>query len=201
MVRRTGRVALALAAIGIGSIAAAPRAHACSCTGFSDGEAVRAPAVVFAGELVQVRRPSGAVFSRAGAERFVFDVDVVYKGEASATQSVLTPRGGDGCGLDLSGPGPFLVFAGTEPVLDLEGEDGELYSTLCSGTRSLDVAPVAAAFGEGHPPIPGSSPVGPADGELPVALVVVAEAVLVVVVVALGSRLRRAREAHSWKSG
>ena len=78
-----------------------------------------------------------------------------------------------------------------------KAEDGELYSTLCSGTRSLDVAPVPAAFGQGHPPAPGSSPVGRPDDQTPVLPLVAAEGVLVLTVVAVGSRVARARGAHS----
>jgi hypothetical protein len=152
---------------------------------------------VFTGELVEVwRRPLGP-FSSSDPARFVFEVEAVYKGQARARQSVVTPAGGAGCGLDLNGRGPFLVFAGSEPVLDLEAEDGELYSTSCSGTRGLDVAPVPAAFGEGRPPAPGSSPIERPDEPTPVLLLVVAEAALVLLVVAVGSRVARARGDHS----
>ena len=75
-------------------------------------------------------------------------VDRVYKGEAKAKQSVVTAREGASCGLELTGRGPFLVFATKDPQFDLEGDAGEVYSSLCSGSRALLDAPVPPSFGD-----------------------------------------------------
>jgi hypothetical protein len=194
-VRRAFGVAIVVAIVGVVHVAAAPPAAACSCVGFTDDEAIRGSEVVFAGELAEVLTPPG-VFSSAGPERFVFEVDVVYKGEAKATQSVVTPRDGAGCGLELVGRGPYLVFAGTEPVLDLDAEEGELYSTLCSGTRALDVAPVPAAFGPGDPPSRGSSPIGSPDEALPMPVIVVAGGLVVLIGLTAASIVRQRADAR-----
>ncbi|MGI8791726.1 MAG: hypothetical protein ACR2H3_00850, partial [Acidimicrobiales bacterium] len=54
---------------------------------------------------------TGDVISSADPERFVFDVQDVFKGEVTSRQTVVTPRSGASCGLEISGPGPYLVFA------------------------------------------------------------------------------------------
>jgi hypothetical protein len=137
--------------------------------------------VVFSGELVEVRTPSGDSFSSMDPERFVFEVDVVYKGDALARQSVVTPREGASCGLELTGRGPFLVFASAEPTFELDGEDGELFSNLCTGSRALvEEVGVPVAFGVGDPPGSGASPVGSPDGDgLPVSLLITGAGMLV----------------------
>jgi hypothetical protein len=57
------------------------------------------------------------------------------------------------------------VFASTTPSFDeLAGEEGELYSHLCTGSRAVADVAVPAAFGAGVPPPAGTSPIGaPAD--------------------------------------
>jgi len=159
--RRRSASAAVVAAILVASVVwNAPHAAACSCVGFTDAEALAAADVVFTGDLVEVRTPPGAMFSSADAERFVFEVDRVYKGEARARQSVVTPREGASCGLELAGSGPFLVFASRKPVFDLDADEGELFSHLCTGSRSLSEVPFPAALGPGAEPLTGSSPVG-----------------------------------------
>jgi hypothetical protein len=55
-------------------------------------------------------------------------VDRVYKGQATSTQVVTTHSSGASCGLEISGPGPFLVFA--------DQEQSGLTANLCGGTRA-----------------------------------------------------------------
>jgi len=204
MVRQVIRALTVLAAVAVGLVGAAPPAAACSCASFNDDEALAASQVAFVGELLEVRTPSsGEAWSSADPERFVFAVDRVYKGEANATQSVVTAREGASCGLELMGRGPFLVFATTDPQLHLDGDDGEVYSSLCSGSRELVTAPVPSSFGDGQAPFAGSSPIGRPDDDaliggpdvdgLPIAAIVVASGLLVLVlltIVALRRRLR-----------
>src|SRR5688572_11564441 len=114
MARRVIRSVIVLAIVAVGLVVAAPPAAACSCLGTSDAEALATADVAFSGTLVEVRVPPGETFSSMDPARFIFEVDRVYKGDARARQSVVTPRSGASCGLELSGPGPFLLFASTE---------------------------------------------------------------------------------------
>ena len=74
--------------------------------------------------------------------------DVVFTG---TLVEIITPVG------DIvvsGGPGPFVVFA----RLDDEGitsgaVDGEVYSSLCSGTRPLAGGALPASFGAPSPPV------------------------------------------------
>ena len=152
MARRSISLGLAALVFAVVTVASVDPAAACSCAGSTDSDAVAAADVVFSGELVEIRTPPGASYSSADPERFVFAVDHVYKGDAKARQSVVTPREGASCGLELSGSGPFLVFATTEGSFDLEGDEGELFSHLCSGTRVLAESAVPASFGIRHAP-------------------------------------------------
>ena len=97
----------------------APAASACSCVGGTTaGYAARADAV-FSGRLVD-REVVG------GTALHVFAVDTVYVGEVSARQGVVSAASGASCGLELTGDGPFLVFA--------TREGDRLAAGLCGGT-------------------------------------------------------------------
>jgi hypothetical protein len=184
-------VAIALAAL----VVWAPPAAACSCAGFTDAEAFAEHPVVFVGELTEVQTPPGVSYSSADPERFIFEVTTVYKGEARATQSVVTPREGASCGLELTGRGPFLVYASTDPQFDLDAQDGELFSHLCTGSRALDAGPVPTSFGAGHSPEAGTSPIGqpPDDDGLPMAAIVVAGGLSVMIAASAVVLWRRRR--------
>ena len=194
MVRRVIASVIVLATVGIGLVVTAPPASACSCIGLNDDEALQGSQVAFVGELLEVRTPPGESFSSMDPERFVFAVDRVYKGEAKATQSVVSAREGASCGLELVGRGPFLVFATTDPQFDLEGDAGEVYSSLCSGSRALTDAPVPPSFGEGQAASTGSSPIGSAsDDGLPIAVVVFAGGLVLLILLAIVALVRRTR--------
>ncbi|MGY1682500.1 hypothetical protein [Geodermatophilus sp. SYSU D01176] len=135
----------------------APAASACSCTGGTASEhALRADAV-FSGRLAD-REVVG------GTALHVFAVDTVYAGRVSARQGVLSPASGASCGLELTGEGPFLVFAGRE--------DDRLVADLCGGTAAW--TPEAAAEVQmltgATAPEPGAAgtglPGGPSDAAL-----------------------------------
>lgn len=126
---------------------------ACSCVGFTDGEAFAASDTVFTGVLLEIQTPPGDSYSSTDPERFVFDVEEVYKGKAFARQSVVTARESGSCGLELEGSGPFVVFARVETDGIVGGAaEGEVYSGLCSGTRALSGRAVPTGFGEGRAP-------------------------------------------------
>lgn len=162
---RLARVVVALAVVLTWSIAEAAPASACSCASLTEQEALERADVVFSATLLKIRTPGGERWSSTDPERFVFEVDTVYKGRAHVQQSVVTARDGASCGLELVGAGPFLVFATTGPdgMTTRSTEPGELHANLCGGSRALTAAP-PSSFGIGQPPMAGTAPVAPATG-------------------------------------
>jgi hypothetical protein len=157
---------LGVLAVGLFVLGRAAPAAACSCAARSDEEAFASADAVFTGTLVEIRTPAGEQWSSADPERFVFDVDEVLKGEVFARQSVVTAREGASCGLEIGGPGPFVVFARTASDGVTSGAvDGELYSNLCSGTRLLTDGALPAGVAAGTVPRPGASAIGDGDGD------------------------------------
>ena len=155
----------------------APVASACSCTGGTASEhALRADAV-FSDRLVDREAVDGTAL-------LVFAVDTVYAGEVAARQGVVSPASGASCGLELTGEGPFLVFAGRE--------DDRLAADLCGGTTAW--TPEAAAEVQMLTGATAPEP-GTAGTELPGGLsgttLEAAVAVLLVAVFAGGLLLRR----------
>ena len=163
----------------------------------TDEEALESADAAFTGALVKVITPPGDMFSSSDSERFVFEVDEVFKGTVFSCQSIVTARSGASCGLEIIGPGPYLVFATEDDRLVRGAVDGELYSNLCSGTRALTSEAPPAGF-EATSPLPGASAVGGGGSGTGTALV--RAAVLVVRVALVGGgcvfgvrRLRRTR--------
>lgn len=145
-------------AVGIVAVGTAGPAGACSCAPTTDGEAIQRADAAFSGSLVEVVSRDGSVISSTDPERFVFDVDDVFKGDVTERQVVVTPRSGASCGLELAGPGPHLVFAFADSQLTSGAEAGELYSHLCSGTRPMSDGQVPVDFVP-EPPAPTPSAV------------------------------------------
>lgn len=144
----------AVMTVGLFALDTPQRAAACSCVELTDAEAYDFADVVFTGVLVEINTPEGDVVVSNDPERFVFDVDQVYKGEAQALQSVVTAREGASCGLEIGGPGPFVVFARLEDDSLTSGAvEGEVYSSLCSGTRPLSTGALPASFGTPSAPV------------------------------------------------
>jgi len=154
--RSTSAVLFAVLAVAT-VIGTAEPAAACTCVGRSDTEALEAADAVFSGEV------TSAQVSALEPQRYVFDVDLVYKGVVGSRQTVVSPQGGGACGLDLVGPGPFLVFASTSGGRGLEPAEGELFSHLCTRTAPLDAFPVLERFGSGVPPGVAAAVDEPAD--------------------------------------
>jgi hypothetical protein len=168
----TMTAATLMAALVLALFATSERAAACSCGVLTDEEALEYADAVFIGTLAEVITPGGTSYSSADPERFVFEVDEVFRGEVFAHQSVVTARDGASCGLEISGPGPFLVFAVTDDAFTGGAVDGELYSNLCSGTRELASTAVPAGWGDSSPPIVGASPIGSSGSEFPTVWIV-----------------------------
>jgi hypothetical protein len=160
--RRVLWLVAAAVVLTVGPLAPAGPAAACSCAELTEQQAFDAAEVVFTGDLVEVRTPPrSGVVSSSDPERFIFVVDRVYKGSAGREQSVVTAMEGASCGLEISGRGPFIVFARRDrPEGVADWVDDELSADLCGGTRVLWATGVPAVFGEGAPPRAGASPFG-----------------------------------------
>jgi hypothetical protein len=136
-------------------VAGARQALACSCAARTEKQAFADADTVFIGKLLgtEVASEPGPVYSTGDEERFFFAVNTVFKGTATDRQTIVTSRDGASCGLEIGGPGPFVVFTYRDGGgIGSGAVDGELYSHLCSGTRPLSVGDVPASFGGGHPP-------------------------------------------------
>jgi hypothetical protein len=180
--------ALALTVVSVGLVVTltAESASACSCAALTDEEAFDAAEVVFTGRLLETRlqNATGPVYSSGDPERFYFDVDKVFKGQAADDQAVVTARDGASCGLEIGGRGPFLVFAYRDrDGIAEDATEGELSSHLCSGTRWLSAGKVPAGFGV------GSGPVGETAGIKAVSEQQAAGAAMWVILVLVGAGL------------
>lgn len=183
-----GTVALLLGLIVV--TAGGSTASACSCASLTDEEAFAAADAVFTGALIDVEELSQASFSSIDPQRFVFEVDAVFKGAAGVRQTIVTAREGASCGLEITGSGPFAVFATNDDYITSGAGPGELYANLCGGTRPLAESALPAVFGQGRRPTQVIAETG-ADSETTTWLIPAAGALLVVgAVVAVWSRRR-----------
>lgn len=138
-------------------------AHACSCATPDDASAFAAADAVFVGRLVDTKVADGASWTSTDPKRWIFAVDGVYRGEVFARQSIVSARDGASCGLELSGPGPFLVYARAKgDGLTSGAVPGEYHANLCGGSRSVADAATAlsASIATPSPPKAGASPAG-----------------------------------------
>jgi hypothetical protein len=165
--------AVVVAATGLFVLGTSERVVACSCAGVSDSEAFERADAVFTGVLVDIITPPGELIVSSDPERFLFDVDGVFKGEVAASQAIVTAREGGSCGLEIGGRGPFVVFAFTEDFSTSGAVDGEYYSNLCSGTRPLADGALPASFGEPASPAVGMSDIAEPSTPAPEASVAV----------------------------
>jgi hypothetical protein len=173
---RLGAVAL-LVAVMVGGllVTTAGPAAACSCAIVrSEAERTARADTVFVGELIGSRVDQSASPRETRSIPYpapvvlTFKVSRVYKGAVRERQEIVTPGGGGAsCGLELSGPGPFLVFAYDSAGDMYRLEPGQYASNLCSGSRVLGGGGTPAtsrppATGvtarSGNPPSPTSAP-------------------------------------------
>lgn len=194
-------VLLATAALVLSGWVLASPARACSCAGLSIPEQFERADAVFTGQLISREVRGGG--SSTDAAVHLFSVDTVFKGTAHARQGVVSAASGASCGLELSGDGPFLVFA------DRPGEqrDDALTAGLCDGTapvtpdlltevRALGAAAAPADPADPADPLPGSAGTEPPPEQLSlVGVLVAAVAGLVVLLTALLVRRSRRRGA------
>lgn len=152
--------------VAAGLVVAAP-ASACSCAPQTTQQYFERADAVFTARLVSREEPRGTVTSSADPAVHVFAVDAVFKGTAAAEQEVLSPVSGATCGLELTGDGPFVVFATRST--DLGGDhfatlaDDQYASLLCDGsapaTPALDAE--LRTLSTPGPPSPRGTTTGP----------------------------------------
>ncbi len=133
-------------------------AAACSCAGIpSAAQAFASADAVFSGRLIsrEVHHPNWPLISSSDPAVHVFAVDEVFKGVVHEEQGVVSADSGASCGLELSGEGPFVVYA-TE-------SDGGYRAGLCDGVTTAtseiqsDLQTLAGATGGGAAPRDGAA--------------------------------------------
>jgi hypothetical protein len=175
-------------------------ASACTCVASTPEEHFERADVVFAGELVRFQGPPQAPGMRStGLATWTFEVTEVFKGEATATQEVVSSSSGASCGLELPHEGTFVVYASRD-ALGMATGPHQLEANLCGGTQAG--TPPAAFADLGRPPKPATEPAAdagaggrPDDPPVPLAVAVavaVAAAGIAAVAVALHRRRRPA---------
>ncbi len=120
-------------------------ACACSCGLVSPAEAFRQADAVFVGRLVDRQVDHGWPLSGTDDKAVLtFEVGEVYKGRVRARQEIVTAVSGASCGLELTGPGPFAVYARSEAYRPAGPPAKDQYAaSLCAGSAHL--------YGAGRP--------------------------------------------------
>jgi hypothetical protein len=142
-------------------VLSSPPAAACSCAGFTDQMSFERADVVFVGEVQGVDR-TGVIASSSDPAVWTFSVDEVFKGDAAATQGLVTATSGASCGLELPTSETVVVFARHEPGNFEPAVDWDtLHGSLCDGSRAVADPLPAAVFGSARAPTDGSAGLPP----------------------------------------
>ena len=144
--RSITRSIILLALVASVLVADPPCVFACSCVppGAPREELTRS-AAVFAGKVVRLDVPGGAVISSADPVKVTFQVAQVWKGPVAPTLVITTPRDSASCGVGFEQGGEYLVYA--------SGDPNALTAILCSRTQQLSTAQAdLAALGTGQQP-------------------------------------------------
>lgn len=139
-------------------------AYACSCAVGTVGEHYQKADAVFTGRVVDRTVTQSELRMRSSGEpaRHTFAVKTVYKGDVQPAQVVVSA--GSSCGLEASGPGPFLVFATNRAPGPPAPDPGQYAAHLCGGTQAVTPAvlsQIGAVAGAGGPPRARPSPSAP----------------------------------------
>jgi hypothetical protein len=204
-VRRTGVTLLISGLLMAAGLLVASPASACSCVGGTTQQFLDRADAVFTARLVSREEPRGTIISSADPALHVFAVDTVVKGTAHEQQGVLSPVSGATCGLELTGEGPFVVFAtrstdlGGGPFATLA--DDQYAAFLCGGTAPLTpaleaelaaVTPSSPDADEGTP-LPGAAGMAAAGSALPGPAIAAAVAVGLGLIIGTGALVHRRR--------
>jgi hypothetical protein len=135
MSRLLATLAVTVLMSGAGLLVAGP-AMACSCAEATTAQHFAEADAVFTGTLVSrdVDHPDWPTSSSSDPALHVFAVDEVFAGEVHEMQGVVSAADSASCGLDLTGAGPFVVFASRDADLP----DGQYRAGLCGGTTTVD---------------------------------------------------------------
>jgi len=116
-------------------------AQACTCAMGTPKDQLNRADAVFTGDIVD---------KRGDLQRVVYtiEVDRVYKGQVLASQEVVTSGDGASCGITLPRRYPVTIFASGQPF-GSHLDDGQLATSMCSGSGSGTSVPVG--FGVGEP--------------------------------------------------
>lgn len=152
-------LALAIAGAAVPTLGVGP-AYACSCAGGSEAANFQEAGAVFTGTLINREEPRAgeSVQTSTYPAIYTFAVDGVYKGTITNPQRIVSYIGGEACGLELRGDGPFVVFTSRRDADTVMGDEfGSEYSELpaaflCSGTREVK-AGEKLPFGRGREPV------------------------------------------------
>lgn len=183
MSRLLGRLAGALLltfAFAVGGMSDPTPAYACSCVSSSGDVAYadRADAV-FVGRLVATQQPTPNT-SSLDPKILTFAVSAVYKGEVGEKQDIVTAVESASCGLELSGPGPHLIFARALPwQQEPAPAEDQLIADLCGGSRSVTVAAPDPALGAPATTYPAPPAPAPTQSTVPPPTAVAAPATVV----------------------
>ncbi|EJR55867.1 hypothetical protein IIM_00959 [Bacillus cereus VD107] len=102
------------------------KSYACDCIKKSPEDAFQKNDVVFEGKVIEIGRKE-----EVGTE-VLFEVKKIWKGRSSS-QIIIYTNGGD-CVFHFLEGGEYLVFSSQR------GEEKQLYTHSCSGTKRLDEA-------------------------------------------------------------
>lgn len=132
---------------------AAP-ALACTCAATTDLAHHRAVDLVFTGVATDHRDPnaSSGVVSSADPIVWTFEVESVDKGRVPESVEVHTARFGGSCGYGFEQGLRYQVFGRLQ--------DGQLWTSICDGTRSLTAGEDAFHLREPRAPEAGGTTVG-----------------------------------------
>ena len=153
-------VVLLLCAVAVLAGPVSP-AVACDCAGGSAAAHYADADVVFTGTLVSRTGVDGSGSSTALAT-WVFAVDRALKGSVPAEAVIQSASSGASCGLELTGSGPFAVFA--------RDAGTHLTAELCQGSAQLTPAlarELDGLAGSGGAVVPGRGPAPPEGGGRP----------------------------------
>ena len=200
-VRRAAVIVLLAGLFAVSALLVASPAVACDCATASTREYFDRADAVFTARLVDRQEPA-TVISSIDPALHVFAVDTVYKGTAHESQGVLSPVSGASCGLELTGAGPFVVFA-TRSADAGAGfprlAEDQYAAFLCGGsapwTPELDAELAALAGPPAGPeavsdPLPGDAGLAPA-GSSPLLPVLAGVGAVVVLAGGVALLLRR----------
>jgi hypothetical protein len=140
-------------------VAATEPAAACSCIAQTDAEAFSAADAVFVGKVMRYDS-EGQPGSSSDTATWTFKVRDVYKGKVTRIQEVVSSASSASCGLVIPANGVALVFGTANRTLPggPAPTKGQLFATLCGGSRLVSGGQLAPGLATPHPPRVNTKP-------------------------------------------